>query len=92
MSTRPSRWASSAADSEFGDAALCAVERDVDGVGIAGDIGVDRPSAGTQTLHAVEVVLALPAHVSTGDPHAVVIVHRHDCGWRGVGFVIEELK
>ncbi len=65
---------------EVGDAALGAVEGDVDGVGIGGDVGVDGGVGRYPHLYAVQVILVAPVGIAACDPDAVVVMHGDDGG------------
>ena len=79
-------------DSRSCDPALGSVQCDVDGIWIASDIRIHRAVGKAPTPSRCRVILALPAGFSVCDPDAIVFVHWHDGEWRGIGFVVENLK
>lgn len=60
---------------EIGDAAPGAVDRNVDGIRIARDVGIDGVVRRHIYLHAVEVVHIAPGSIAIGNPDAIVLVH-----------------
>ena len=85
----PSRRAFSS-ECKVGNAALGAVDRDVDRVGIGGDVGVDRRVALHPDFDAEQIVVILPTGGDACHPDSVVLMHGNGLGRRGVGGMVEE--
>lgn len=73
---------------EIGDTTLRTVDCDVDGIRIAGHVGVDCMIRRDIDLHTVEVIHVTPGRVAVSDPDAVVRVHGKSLERCGVAFVL----